>query len=480
MKKTYIYLLFVIAFISCSDQDDNAVVINPQVQVQDFVWKSMNLWYFWQAESANLADDRFASNQEYVSYLEQFTDIEAFFYNELIVSDDRFSFIAANYNDLLNAQQGVFKSNGVEFGLVIYDTDKVLGYVRYIVPNSDAATKNINRGDIFIGVNGTTLTLTNYQELLFGENDTYTLNMATISNNTVTPNGQEVTLTKTELTENPVYLSKVIEDSGRKIGYLVYNGFTSNFDEDLNNVFGQFKNQGVTDLILDLRYNPGGSVRSSVQLASMITGQFTGQLFIRQRWNDKIQAQLSDAFLNDYFTDELSNGTTINSLGLQKVYILTTGSTASASELVINGLTPYIDVVQIGETTRGKNEFSITLLDDPENSYLYNEERLNQVNSSHTWGLQPLVGRNENAAGFSDYTNGLPPTIALEEDLENLGVLGNENEPLLARALQEITGNSGKYGFYAPKMPVKVIDESKAHTPNQFRMYLQKQLPFNN
>ncbi|NNE77355.1 MAG: carboxyl-terminal protease, partial [Pricia sp.] len=158
-------------------------------------------------------------------------------------------------------------------------------------------------------------------------------------------------------------------------------------------------------------------------------------------------------------------------LELNKVYILTTTGTASASELVINGLAPYMDVVQVGDKTRGKNEFSVTMVDDRENNYLYSPERVSKISSKNRWALQPLLGRNENADGFSDYTTGLIPDIELKEDLANLSLLGDLNEPLLARALDQITGSSAKAGF-AVKIPIETVTDSKMFTPLKDNMYV--------
>jgi len=210
--------------------------------------------------------------------------------------------------------------------------------------------------------------------------------------------------------------------------------FVADFDEALNNAFADFKAQGVTDLILDLRYNGGGSVSTATYLASMITGQFAGQVFAVERWNSKVQPYRGNS--REYFTDNIvkdSRKIAINSLRMSKVYIITSENTASASELVINGLKPYIQVVQVGATTIGKNQGSVTIYD-------YIDAQGKVKNPKHKWAMQPLVMKIENAKGVGDYVNGLSPDIFIEEIGSNLGVLGDESEPLLARTLQEITG----------------------------------------
>tara|TARA_R110000751_G_scaffold8828_24_gene34326 strand:- start:2144 stop:3424 length:1281 start_codon:yes stop_codon:yes gene_type:complete len=419
-----------------------------------------------------------------VAYLESYTDPEEFFYqtcykHSKVVGNssaiDRFSFVEDDYETLVNSLSGVSKSNGLEFGLARNEgSTDLFGYVRYIIPNSNASTKDIARGDIFTRVNGVQLNDANYISLLFGNSDTYTLGMADISGTVVTDNDKEVTLTKSEgLQEDPILVAKTVEVNGTKIAYLMYNGFTNSYNEQLNTVFGQFKTAGATELVLDLRYNPGGSVNSSRLLASMVYGTNTSELYVRQRWNDKIQSMLNKEQLEDYFANKTDSGTALNSLNLNKVYVLATGSSASASELVMNGLAPYVNVFHIGETTRGKNEFSVTMVDDIDNDYIYRSDRENKINPSNRWAMQPLMGRNENSEGFSDYTLGLTPDVVLAEDLADLGVLGDINEPLFARAIQEITGVSAKKDF-SVKMPVNEISNSKMFTPLQDNMYLDK------
>ncbi|MFT6369876.1 MAG: carboxyl-terminal processing protease [Maribacter sp.] len=481
MKRLNIIVgLVFLMVISCSKDDALSIpgTVNPDpnanVEVQDFMWKAMNFWYFWQQDVPNLADDRFINTPEgvvdYTTFLGSEANPADFFDNKLLFSSDRFSFYNEDYTVLTQSLSGISRSNGLEFGLVRFqDSQNIFGFVRYIIPGSNATTEDIQRGELFTGVDGQVLNIDNYRALLFGQNNVYTLNMAEFIDGEVAANGKEVSLTKEEaLSENPVFISKSFEINGENIGYLMYNQFTNEYDDELYAAIEALKSAGITNLVMDLRYNPGGSVNTTRLLASMIYGTNTEDLFLRKRYNEKLQTEFSKDRLEVYFTDKVGIQT-INSLGLSKLYVLTSASSASASELLINSLEPYMDVIQIGDVTRGKNEFSTTLVDDRENSYLYTPSRINKINPEVQWAIQPLLGRNENAEGFSDFTDGLVPDVQLKEDLENLGILGDLNEPLLARAIQEITASTGKRDFTV-KTPANIISSSKMFGPFSDRM----------
>ena len=494
MKKL-VFLLTALLMVACSKDDDSILDPGPDpggdLSVQDFMWEAMNLWYFWQGDVADLADDRFTSDADYTEFLASESTPRLFFENKLRYSEDRFSFLSDDYVELTQNLAGISRSNGLEFGLTYDDlndndeldaTEPIFGVVRYIVPNSNASMAPIERGDAFVGVDGQMLNGGNYRSLLFGDNASYTLMMADFDNGDPVANGEEVTLTKEEgLTENPVYIVKSFEINGTTIGYLMYNAFTNEFDEDLNNAFATLVADGVTELVLDFRYNGGGSVNTSRLLSSMIYGTNTNELYLRQKWNDKIQAAFTNddpTALDDYFASETSQGSPINTLNLSRVYIITTGSTASASELVINGLNPYIEVVTVGTTTVGKNEFSLTMVDDPNRPgapFIYSPAREANINPDNSWAIQPLVGRNENADQFSDYTAGFPPDIELREDVTNMGILGDINEPLLARAIEAITGVSAKRSWQ-PVRPFEAFTNSKMFRPIKDNMYLDKDI----
>jgi hypothetical protein len=133
----------------------------------------------------------------------------------------------------------------------------------------------------------------------------------------------------------------------------------------------------------------------------------------------------------------------------------------------------------VGTTTTGKNEFSVTLVDDPGRSglpFVYTPARESFINPDNSWAIQAIIGRGENAIGFSDYTNGLVPEIELAEDVLNLGILGDLNEPLLARAIEDITGVSGKRDF-SVRMPAKPVADSDSFSPNQDLMILDNLMP---
>jgi carboxyl-terminal processing protease len=434
---------------SCSkDKDDDPIVAVVNNEINDFVWKAMNIFYLYKEQIPNLTDNRFSTDEAYTTYLNSFSEPEDLFESVIYQSDlvDRFSFITPDYVALEQQFQGVFKSNGLEFNFYYQpgsDT-KVFGVVRLVLNESPGSAADLKRGQIFNAINGVPMTVDNFGALL--STDTYTLNFATYnSNGTADPDDDRIesttaskNLTKVPYNENPIHISKVLTVNGSKIGYLMYNSFTSNYDPQLNDAFGAFKTAGVQHLVLDLRYNGGGSVNTAANLASMITGQFNGQVFSKLVYNKDLQAE--NTFFNFRNTATEAGGA-INALNLDKIYVLTTNRTASASELIINSLSPYITVVQIGEKTTGKSQASITLYDSP------NFSRQN-ANPNHTYAIQPLVAMSINKNDVPVAPSGLESAsvqFRVRESVNNLGVLGEPSEPFLAKALADITGNGRSF-----------------------------------
>ena len=431
MKKKILLLLITIStlFVSCFEDLDDNIQSASDLDIENFIYRGLNYFYLYKADTPELANDNFANQDELNTFLNSFETPESLF-SFLKSPQDRFSLLVANYNLLEDALNGVSLNNGMEFGLVYYpnNSSNVFGYIRYVLPGTDAESKNLERGMIFNSINGQQLTDTNFSELL--SLNSYEIGLATFNGTEITTTGESIALIKQQYTENPILIAETLTVQGQKIGYLMYNAFTRDFDSQLNGVFAQFKADAITDLVIDLRYNGGGSVETAIDLSSMITGQFYNQVFANEEWNTDRQAEYASPKL---FDNQIFTGEAINSLNLTKAYVLTTKRSASASELVINGLNPYIDMTQVGDTTTGKYQASFLLYDAPAPNF-----SKSQANPGHSYAMLPLVFKTSNAIGFTDYAEGLFPDIQLKENYTNLGVLGDVNEPLLAAALNDI------------------------------------------
>ena len=304
--------------------------------------------------------------------------------------------------------------------------------------------------------------------MLFSEDDTSTLSLASVENGALVPNGRSVQLTKFEYNENPILIRKTFNEGGKRIGYLMYNSFSGGYDTEMNAAFADFKSEGITDLILDLRYNGGGFGYVAQYLGSMVTGQFTGEIFSKDKWNPKIQAEFEafdEELLIERFPGKLRNGDDIVSLNLNQVHVIVTGRSASASELIIAALKPYIGVTTIGSKTYGKYTGSVTLYDS-ENFTKDN------VNPNHFYAMQPIVLEYTNSVGENG-RDGYDPDIERNENITDLGVLGDRNEPLLSTTINNITGAAAK--FDDSKIPVfELISNSKLFTPMADRLIIDK------
>lgn len=424
---------------SCfEDGDDN---ITAGTSIKDFVWKAMNVVYLYKSNINDLSNDRFASNAEYQNYLDSNETPEALF--EALIYDrenvDRFSFITSNYFELEQQLSGVTLNNGAEFNFYIVpgSTTSVFGVVRLVHPNSSASAANLSRGQVFNKINDITLNTSNFSSLL--ANNSYSLSLAiyddndteTLSDDQIFDGNETMTLVKEGYEENPIFHTAVIDVNSEKVGYLMYNSFVNEFDSELNVVFGDFKSQNISHLILDLRYNSGGSVQTATALGSMVTGQFQNQVFTTLKYNETLETNNFDY----NFTNTLSNDEIINSLNLDKVYILTSNRSASASEMMVNSLKSYIEVVQIGGQTVGKSQAS---------QIIYDSANLGRENANpgHTYALLPLIAITVNKNDETVPPSGIIPTINLLERPNNYGIIGDTEEPLLKAALEDIQGSN--------------------------------------
>lgn len=458
LKSIVFILSSVLFFSSCQDDLDDRIFPADTKSLNNFIWNAMNIFYLYKGNSPDLGDNRFSSNEAYNEFLEGFNKPEDLF-NHLKAEQDRFSIIVSDFRELENALNGIRLDNGMRFGLVL-DTEsaQVYGYIRYVVPGSFADQVGLERGMIFNRIDGQTLNEdTNFNALFSPE--VYTVGFAEFINGELTATNQEIQLIKSETTENPLHYQEVLEFGSTKVGYLVMNNFRRNFDNQLNDVFGEFKTEGINELVLDLRYNGGGDLRTAIDLSSMITGQFTGDLFINQIFNNNFDNSSAN------FTEKNRNDVNLNTLNLDRLYVLTTSSTASASEVVILGLAPYIDVIQIGTTTVGKFEASTTLYDSP-------NFRRQEASIHHNYALQPIIFKLTNANNNGGNSEGLVPQIEIQEEFEDLKQFGDTSETLLNQALIEIGVISERENKIQNYPKTKEIIEEDGSTSVDFqRMY---------
>jgi carboxyl-terminal processing protease len=418
-------------------------VISDYKYVNGWIYDNMSVYYLW--------NDKLSKSPNYSLNPEDFFESILYKYNKTSNPDgDRFSWIQEDYTELLGNLSGV-ASHEIGFEYILVGTDATLkqyyALVLYAMHGTDAELKGINRGRFITKINGQNITADNYKNL-FGGTGTKKLSMADfVYNETekryILQSSGDVTINMHNyFAENPIYLDTIYTVANNKIGYLVYNFFardngdkSNNYDKELISKLSNFKSKGVNEMVLDLRYNSGGAVSSAIALASaLVKNRSTKNVLTTSQYNSILHNALIKEeganYNKDYFIDKIIGTTVaIPEMNLPRLYVLTSGWTASASEFIINGLKPYMDVILIGETTYGKNVGSITIYedDDPKNK----------------WGMQPIVVKFANSLGFSDFTAGFTPDYEIDE-FENLYLysFGDTNDPLLGKALSLITGQT--------------------------------------
>ncbi|QMW02620.1 S41 family peptidase [Spirosoma foliorum] len=419
---------------SCK-KDTDVSPITSNGEVNNWVLENMKNYYFW--------NDKLPANPDTSLAPKSFFPTLLYDYNTTNPDRDRFSWLQESADDLKASLSGQSKTTGIEYNLYYRDQTRanIIASIIYVLPGSPAAKAGIKRGDIITKVNGELLTLANYQALLAGTGsttDTYTYGFATISNNVLTDVSQTKQATAVVFQEDPILLDTTYAIGGKTIGYLIYNQFipglykagSSNLDNTydlkLDNIFGKFKQQGVNELILDLRYNRGGYVSSSTNLASLIGKNIdASKVYYTQKWNSIVTAANDKNRGSGWNTQNFLTKSTNIGANLSRVFVLTTGSTASASELVINGLRPFMTVTTIGTTTVGKNVGSITIYDD---------------SGRIKWGIQPITFKSANAVGFTDYAAGFTPSVEVREPSYGMKAFGDVTEPMLSEAIFQISG----------------------------------------
>jgi C-terminal peptidase prc len=354
-----------------------------------FVRDVLDEYYYWYRELPRLNPANYASPEAY---------LEALRYKPL---DTSFSYIT----DRASNEAFYSESQFIGLGLSTQTTLTELRVLQ-VFPESPASEAGINRGDRITAINNRTVTdLVASGQIggAFGPNQEGV--QVTVAFTTRQGEERRASLTKRPVTIPTVSLTRTFQIDGRTVGYVFFRNFVEPSYEALDAAFAALREAGATELVLDLRYNGGGLVDVAVHLGSLIAGTPTqGNVFAVFQHNDK----------NPDLNETLRFKETSGALNLSRLFVITTQSSASASELVINSLRPYIPVVVIGDRTYGKpvGQYGFTFCEKV---------------------LAPVSFKLVNANGEADYFGGIQPDCVAADDIER--DLGAGDEGSLFEAL---------------------------------------------
>jgi hypothetical protein len=341
---------------------------------------------------------------------------------------DQFSFTLPSA-DLQNLQSGIASGYGIRFTFIKNTPPRILR-VLYVEPGSIAQLAGVSRGDTVLSIDGvdisdnTTAGIAKLNEGLSPAVASKTTAFGLLAANATAPRLVTITSSQT-VAVFPVPISTVISEGTKTVGYLVLNSFsTTNAEKQLVDAVSQLKAASVNELVLDLRYNGGGFLDIANELGWMIgDATLAGKTFEKISCNDKNPFGLcnaADVFQQTslgFAPGQLSAGQALPQLGLKRVFVLTKNGTCSASESIINGLSPFMQVIRMGSTTCGKPY-----------GFFYTD------NCGTSYAAMQFKG--ENALGFGDYADGFAPTCPVADDLSKQR--GDPAELMLSGALTYI------------------------------------------
>lgn len=420
-KQWLLFCLVLVSVMGCQPDDDNIPNFpkGSTEAINLWVQDSLKRYYYWA--------DQMPSKPNYHLPV---TD----FFKSLLSPQDRFSYIL-NTQDASTYPRSVRSMYGFDYTILQLDNGNVVTVVKLVLHNSPAQNAGLQRGMIITKINGTAITASNMNsvsESVLNSSSTITLSVGNWENGTII-NEQELTVYQSFTFDQPL-ISEIFEQDGKKTAYLYIYDFPDGISGKFMQKFSEFKTAGVQELVLDLRYNYGGSVASAAALCAMIpAGISSSSPFIIYKGN-RNGGEVAMTFAEQIAYDPSAadfNTLTANNLGLNKLYVLTSGNTASASEIVINNLKPYMQVVQVGRTSLGKDMAGFPIIDRNNPPEIF-------------WQIHPVIYKVYNANTEGGYSEGISPQVSVDEfSVLPVLPLGNPDETLLSSVLGQIYSNIG-------------------------------------
>jgi carboxyl-terminal processing protease len=436
-----ILLVFLVLFSACDkDEDTGPAPISAADQVKKAIFDSMKEWYFWENRlPATFDASKFASNDEV---------LDALMYKDL----DRWSYLTtrAAFDAAFTGQ--VSGAHGFSFA---FDSQERL-FVAFVFDGGPAGLDGWKRGWQITEINGKPIsqyrTSTGSYSFDLGANTPGVTNSFKFR----LPDGTETsrTIQKAAFQSNSVLHRDVYQVGSKKVGYWVYQSFrataglTPTRSQEVDDTFNFFQAEGIEELVIDLRYNGGGSVAVTEQILNYIApASANGRVMYTNKHNG-----------NKFDFNRSVNFNKRGSLNLSRVIFITSRGSASASELLINCLDPYIDLVLIGDRTYGKPVGSFPL------------SGYNRILSSNNVELVPITFAIANSEGKAEYFEGFPVNFAVNDNpSKNWGDLGEDRFKAALDFIENGTVNARlKFEFVQPKW--EMIDAFKG-LEKEFPMY---------
>ena len=436
MKRSIFSLLGVLLLASACQKMNPEDERTIRYYANTFAYNVMRTYYLWK-------DDISSQLESWTTTEDPVKKVETSRY-----SIDKWTKLYEDYSSFESISTGNGETFGLDFTMYYYDKahTQICAVVNYTYENSPARLAGLQRGDVILSINGEIMTPDNYKTVAAKllQNGALSVGMS---------DGRTLRLQSKEMYENPVHTTATLEFGGKRFGYLHFTNFTLDSCKDLETVFAGFKADGISDLVLDLRYNSGGYVTTSVTLASMIApvdAVKNQSIYNKEVYNDILSKSDEDVVRFEKevtYTSSSGQQVTVHPLevnpGVEHLWVIVSDGSASASEALICGLKPYMDVTLIGKQTSGKFTGGVlvkaTKWFDSLKEASFDIEVGKQA--LPTWGIYVITSRYSDCNGVTlSMPDGIAPDYESSDKPQEAIPLGDPSEKMLAATLSIATG----------------------------------------